>query len=220
MQLRQALRDRYLDVLASVYLYNEHRGYTSLDRVLQAVRARCPHDHGFIAEICQHRADEHKHYQMFKRWFERRGHMPLAVDSACGHIDRFIQWMFGCPIDALDTDRIVATDGEFEKLCRVIMLTEQRGLAQVEGLLKNSIVRSDKVLTRIFSIIHGDEPDHFLPYQHWLERHGHARPRLRERLADFVIHKSLLLAKLPSLFLNRRLPRLAHWPDHRDCVVA
>jgi hypothetical protein len=34
-----ALRDRYLDVLASVYIYNEYRGYTSLDRVLEAVRA-------------------------------------------------------------------------------------------------------------------------------------------------------------------------------------
>ena len=27
-------RDRYLDLLGSIYLYNEHRGYTSIDRVL------------------------------------------------------------------------------------------------------------------------------------------------------------------------------------------
>ena len=29
---------RYLDLLASIYIYNEHRGYTALDRVLEAVR--------------------------------------------------------------------------------------------------------------------------------------------------------------------------------------
>lgn len=39
MTLGQSFRERYLDVLASVYLYNEHRGYTSLDRVLAAARA-------------------------------------------------------------------------------------------------------------------------------------------------------------------------------------
>ena len=26
---------RYLDLLGSIYIYNEHRGYTALDRVLQ-----------------------------------------------------------------------------------------------------------------------------------------------------------------------------------------
>ncbi len=31
-RLKRAFCQRYLDVLASVYIYNEHRGYTSLDR--------------------------------------------------------------------------------------------------------------------------------------------------------------------------------------------
>lgn len=70
-------RRRYLDLLCSIYIYNEHRGYTSIDRVLEAVRARSPDDHALIAAIEQHRADEHKHYMMFKRWFELRGQMPL-----------------------------------------------------------------------------------------------------------------------------------------------
>ena len=48
-------RERYLDVLASVYIYNEHRGYTSLDRVLEAVRLRCPDDLAFQREIEKHR---------------------------------------------------------------------------------------------------------------------------------------------------------------------
>ncbi len=208
-------RTRYLDVLASIYLYNEYRGYTSLDRVLEAVRLHCPADSGFIAEVESHRADEEKHYHMFRRWFERQGRMPLAVDRTCGHIDRFIERVFGCTIEQLDTASIVADPARFEKLCRVIMLTEQRGLAQVEILLKSRIIRSDAVMTRIFRVVHKDEPDHFLPYQHWLERRGKQQPSWRERFADFAIHKALMLAKLPSLFFNTAVPRLQRWP-HED----
>nr|WP_299849356.1 hypothetical protein [Sphingomonas bacterium] len=36
------LSRRYLDILASVYIYNEYRGYSSLDRVLTAVRPSFP----------------------------------------------------------------------------------------------------------------------------------------------------------------------------------
>ena len=82
---------RYLDLLGSIYIYNEHRGYTAIDRVLEAVRARSPDDHALIAAIESHRADERKHYVMFRRWFERRGVMPLALDRTFGHIDRFIE---------------------------------------------------------------------------------------------------------------------------------
>jgi hypothetical protein len=211
--LNARLRERYLDTLASVYIYNEHRGYTSLDRVLEAVRACCPDDARFIAQIVSHRADEQKHYHMFRRWFELRGRMPMAVDRTCGHIDRFIETMFGCTIEQLDTRRIIAEPAEFEKLCRVIMLTEQRGYTQVGVLLRNPAVLSDPVLTRIFRIIHKDEPSHFLPYQHWLERHGKATANWRERLTDYTIHKSLMLAKLPALFVNSAVGRLREWPD-------
>ena len=214
-----ALRERYLDVLGSVYIYNEHRGYTSLDRVLEAVRARCPDEPGFIDEVISHRADERKHYMMFRRWFERRGRMPLAVDTRCGHIDRFIERSFGCTIDELDTSEVVADGNQLEKLCRVIALTEQRGFAQVEELLRNPIVLSDPVLTRIFRIIHKDEPSHFLPYENWLARHNRPGATRRERMTDWWIHKSLMLAKLPSLFVNPRLPRLTEWPDARDVVL-
>ena len=89
---------RYLDVLASIYIYNEHRGYTAIDRVLAAVRQRDPDNAAMIAMIEQHRKDERSHYLMFRRWFERRGAMPLSVDRAFGHIDRFIEIMFRRPI--------------------------------------------------------------------------------------------------------------------------
>ncbi len=84
-------RRRYLDVLGSIYIYNEHRGYTAIDRVLEAVRARAPDDTQLIAAIEQHRADERAHYVMFRRWFELQGRMPLAIDRTFGHIDRFIE---------------------------------------------------------------------------------------------------------------------------------
>ena len=208
-----ALRDRYLDVVASIYLYNEHRGYTALDRVLEAVRARCPDEAEFIAAVVSHRADERKHYLMFKRWFERSGRMPLVVDRSCGHIDHFIGLVFGCEIDDLDTGAVIADGAAFERLCRIIMLTEQRGFAQVEVLLGNRFIRADPVMTRIFTIIHADEPSHFLPYRHWLEQQGRAQGRWNEKLADWSIHKLLMLVKLPVLFFNARARRLDVWPD-------
>lgn len=214
------LRGRYLDILASVYLYNEHRGYTSLDRVLEAVRLHAPHDTGFIAEIERHRADEYKHYHMFRRWFERQGRMPLAMDHSVGHIDRFVLGIFGCTIDQLDTHEVAANAGDFEKLCRVIMLTEQRGYRQVELLLRNAWVLSDPVMTRIFRIVHRDEPEHFLPYQRWLERQGRAIARRREKWTDFWIHRALLFARIPALFLDPALPRLKHWPHESDRAAA
>ncbi|QPC98498.1 ferritin-like domain-containing protein [Qipengyuania soli] len=214
MGLRTSFRNRFLDVLGSIYIYNEHRGYTSLDRVLEAVRARCPDDHAFIAAVEKHRADEEKHYRMFRRWFELRGVMPLKVDRTCGHIDHFIETVFGCTIDDLDTAAIVADGDEFEKLCRVIMITEQRGMDQVEVLLKNSHIRSDKAMRRIFEVVEKDEPSHWMPYDAWLRAHGRRpRPRWREKWTDYWIHKSLMLAKLPAVFLNRKSARLETWPD-------
>ncbi len=216
MGIASTLRTRYFDVLASIYLYNEHRGYTSLDRVLEAVRVRCPDDQAFQAEIAKHRADERTHYVMFRRWFERQGRMPLKVDSGVGHIDRFIQWVFRCRIEDLDTHRIVTQPQEFERLCRIIMLTEQRGLKQVEIILKNRLIMSDPVMKKIFEIVHRDEPDHFLPYQRWLNRQGRATARWNERMADWCIHKVLMLYKLPALFLDMRRARMERWPDEAD----
>lgn len=218
---RTAFRQRFLDVLASIYIYNEHRGYTYLDRVLEAVRALCPDNAEFIAAVEKHRADEEKHYRMFKRWFELRGIMPLKVDRACGHIDHFIESAFGCPIEELDTDAIVADPDVFERLCRIIMITEQRGMAQVDELLRNRFILSDKAMTRIFEVVGRDEPSHWQPYDAWLRANGR-RPHAtwRERWTDYWIHKSLMLAKLPAVFLNRRNPRLTAWPDEDGSVYA
>jgi len=206
-------RRRYLDLLGSIYIYNEHRGYTAIDRVLEAVKTRWPEDRALIAKIEKHRADERKHYLMFRRWFERRGVMPFAVDRTCGHIDRFVGIMFRSRIDDLDPRLIIGRDYLFERLCRVISLTEKRGFRQVEILLRNPIVREDKALVKMFQIIKDDEPDHWAPYDGWLQAHGKRPPGWRERTIDSFIHSELLVFKLPILFLTPRLGRRIDWAD-------
>jgi hypothetical protein len=214
--MREWFRTRYIDLLGSIYIYNEHRGYTALDRVLEAVRLRAPDDHHLIAAIERHRADERKHYVMFQRWFERRGTMPYALDRICGHIDRFIEIMFRTTIDKLDTQAIVERDELFERLCRVISLTEQRGYRQVEILLRHPLVRRDRILNRIFETIQKDEPSHWAPYDGWLKVHGKRQPGWWEKAIDSLIHSELLLVKLPLFFLNPVLRRRVNWPDAND----
>ena len=209
-------RNRYLDLLGSIYIYNEHRGYTALDRVLEAVRARSPDDHEFIALIEKHRADERKHYVMFRRWYEKQGRMPLYVDRTCGHIDRFVEIMFRSTIDRLDTGRVIAEDRLFEKLCRVISLTEKRGYKQVEILLDHPLVKTDPGLVKIFNIIKQDEPSHWEPYDRWLRLNGKREPRWWERAIDTFIHSELLFLKLPILVLNFGMRRREQWADAHD----
>jgi hypothetical protein len=214
--MRAWFRERYLDLLSSIYLYNEHRGYTAIDRVLEAVRARWPEDGELIRAIEAHRSDERKHYLMFRRWFERRGKMPIAVDRTCGHIDRFVGIMFRSTIDELDPLRIVGRDDLFERMCRVVSLTEKRGHRQVQILLKHPIVMGDARLMKIFRIIEEDEPSHWAPYDGWLQANGRREPNRRERLIDQFIHSELLFLKLPLLFLRPRLDRHSTWPDEHE----
>ena len=217
--MRAWFRHRYLDLLGSIYIYNEHRGYTAIDRVLEAVLARWPDDKAFIAAIEKHRADERKHYLMFRRWFERRGSMPIAVDRTCGHIDRFVGIMFRSSIEDLDQLRVVERDHLFERLCRVVSLTEQRGHKQVEILLRHPIVRTDPSLMKIFRIIERDEPSHWEPYDRWLAAHQRREPVWWERAIDRFIHGELLFLKLPILFLAPRLGRRSAWPDEQDAEI-
>lgn len=210
------VRRRYLDLLGSIYIYNEHRGYTAIDRVLRAVCIRWPDDHALIAQIEKHRADERKHYLMFRRWFERRRVMPFTVDRTCGHIDRFIEIMFRSRIDDLEPERMIASDSLFERLCRVVSLTEKRGHRQVAILLRHPFVRSDKGLVKIFRIIQRDEPSHWAPYDGWLIAHAKRDVVWWERAIDGIIHSELLFVKLPLLFFSTRLTRRIDWADEHE----
>jgi len=208
-------RRRFLDVLCSIYLYNEHRGYTAIDRMLAAIRASWPDDAALIGLVESHRADEHKHYLMFRRWFERRGVMPLDLDRKFGHIDRFVEIMFGAPIEAF-TPELIGREALFERLCRVISLTEKRGHRQVEALLNNAAVRGDSTLTKIFRVIEQDEPSHWAPYDAWLRDHGLRQANGWERAVDGFVHGELLALKLPVLFLWPGMRRRVTWPDEHD----
>jgi hypothetical protein len=214
--MRNWFRNRYLDILGSIYIYNEHRGYTAVDDLLQAVRWRWPDDRELIARIEKHRADERKHYVMFRRWFERRGVMPYALDGAFGHIDRFVGIMFGKGIDELDKQHVVSDDQTFGRLCRVISLTERRGYRQVEILLRHPIVLTDRSLTKMFKIIEQDEPSHWEPYDDWLAEHGVRNAKWWERAVDSFIHSELLFLKLPFLFVHPKLKRRALFADEQD----
>ncbi len=209
-------RRRYLDILASVYIYNEHRGYSSIDRVLAAVRSKYPDDTGFIRKIEKHRRDERQHYLMFRRYFENRGEMPYRVDRTCGHIDRLIRLTFGCGIDELDAEAVINREDLFERLCRVIMLTEMRGMRQVEILLRSPAIKAERQLLKIFRVIERDEPSHWMPYEEWIKGKDGRMPSLRERLADSWVHRSLILVKLPLLYLNPRLRRRTDWYDSAE----
>ena len=209
-------RNRYLDVLGSIYIYNEHRGYTSIDRVLAAVRRRWPEDVAFIAEIERHRHDERKHYLLFRRWFEKRGRMPMEVDRTCGHIDRLVRLTFGCHVDDLDQDQVVTDPALFAKLCRIIMLTEQRGMRQVDILLQSSMIHGDPQLHKIFTVIEKDEPSHWTPYEGWLKRNQGGEPTLGERIADWIVHRTLLVVKLPALYLNPFVRHRIDWQDSNE----
>ena len=210
-------RRRYLELVASIYIYNEYRGYTAIDRVLAAVRAGAPEEAALLAAIEKHRADERKHYRMFRRWFEDRGVMPFALDRAFGHIDRFVEISFRSTLDELDASAVVACDERFARLCRVISLTERRGYRQIAILLRKPLVRADRRLSRIFRIIEKDEADHWLPYEDWLARHDTVGARWWERAIDGFIHSELVLVKLPLLFARPWLRRRADWADaHED----
>jgi hypothetical protein len=209
-------RRRFLDVLASLYIYNEHRGYTSIARVIEAVERKYPDAADFIGQVHKHGRDERKHYQMFRRYFELRGEMPYEVDRTCGHIDRLIGLTFGCTIEDLDTEAVVASDMLFNRLCRVIMLTEMRGMRQLDVLLRSPAVLSDPVLTRIFEIIRRDEPSHWQPYQYWLALHDGGQPTPGERAADWLVHKTLITVKLPLHYFNPALQRRSAWLDVGD----
>jgi hypothetical protein len=207
-----SFRDRFYDVVASVYLYNEYTGWQGLERLLEAVKLKMPQEREFIAVMTKHAADERKHYYLFRKYFQGQGKMPLRVDATFGYVDQFIKLIFRRRLPELDQGTILSDDRQFFRMCRLIMMTEFRGMKQVAGLLKNRLIQRHPELERIYQVIERDEPSHCLPYQQWLEKKGGHQPGFIERLADFFVHYSLVVIKLPFLFFNVRTPRLQEFP--------
>ena len=121
--------ERFVDLVLSVYLYNEWRGYMQMEEMLIPRLEASPNvDPQFLAAVKKHCADEKKHYNMFKGWFNANGRMPFNVGKSIGYFDALTNVLIGRKKD--DT---VLDDKTFAKLCRAIVITEYRGINQVSG---------------------------------------------------------------------------------------
>ncbi len=200
--------DRFYDILLSVYLYNEKRGYTYLEQLLGAFQESFPAEKQIIASIAKHAGDERRHYALFQEYFREQNRAAFLVSSWCGYCDQMVSCIFGKTIDQLDPNAIVHEQQKFFQLCRLIMITEMRGMKQVRLILKNPLIKNRPELTKIFRVVERDEPSHCYPYQAWLRKHGQHEPSKKEYLADCFVHYSLMLVKLPLLYCNPFLRRI------------
>ncbi len=204
----QRMIDRFYDVLLSIYIYNEYVGYTELEKLYAEVINKYPNEKEFIASVGKHAADEKKHYLMFKNYFQKNKSMPFAVTKDIGYIDLFIKHIFKTNLQSLDQKMIINDEKKFMNLCRLIMMTEFRGMKQVKTLLNSSLIKRNEALTKIFKVVERDEPSHCYPYQYWLKKFNSHEPRLKEKLVDLWIHYSLTIIKVPILLLNGKLKRM------------
>ncbi len=204
----EKLFTRFYDVLLSIYIYNEYTGYVELEKLLAAVIKKYPDEKEFIAAVSKHTDDEKKHYMMFKNYFIKNERMPFLVTEKYGYINLFVKHIFNVRVEELDQNTVINNNKMFFKLCRLIMMTEFRGLKQVKTLLNSNIIKKNDALLRIFRVIEKDEPTHCYPYQYWLKRSNSHMPRLKEKLTDLWIHYSLMIIKVPVLLFNGKLKRM------------
>ncbi len=204
--------ERFKQLVLSVYLYNEWRGFLQLERDLIPALEKpgdCPP--AFLAEVKKHAADERKHYFLFKEYFRKRGVMPFRVGRAVGYFDFLSRLLVGKPSND-SAAGIVRDRKRFADLCRAVVVTEHRGIQQVDAILRWPSFRRDHYLLRIFRIIRRDEPSHYLPYEAWLKKNHQPLPSLRDRVVDVAVHYSIAVLVIPFLFLNPVLPRLKRFP--------
>ncbi|MGZ3650070.1 MAG: ferritin-like domain-containing protein [Bdellovibrionota bacterium] len=206
------LKKRIVDVLLSIYLFNEQRGFRHLEELALIFQEKYPDQIVMLNSIRKHARDEREHYQLFCDYFRKQGYMPYAVNDWCGYCDQIIKLNFGVNMDELDARSMLSNDERFFRLCRLIMITEMRGMSQVDLLLQSWLIRGNDHLSTIFSRIRRDEPSHCFPYQSWLRRHGKVEITYREYFSDIYVNYSLMLWKIPSLVLNPFLKRRSEFP--------
>ena len=158
--------------------------------------------------ILKHAQDERKHYKLFLQYFKGQKAAPCAVNERFGYCDQIVRFVFGQKLDEVDPREIVANDNKFFQLCRLIMVTEMRGMKQVNIIKENFLIRKNPELLAIFEVVERDEPSHCYPYQAWLRKKGVHVPQRKEYIADLFVHWSLMLWKLPLLYLNPFLSRV------------
>ncbi len=210
--LFNSLVERFYDIFMSVYIYNEHRGYIYLNKLVAALEQKFPMEKQIIKAVRKHARDEYVHYKMFCHWFKGRGRMPYQVDESKSYCDQIVKAIFRKNLTEIDPEVILADDEKFFQLCRLIMITEMRALKQVDILLRSRLVRRRPALVKMFQVVRRDEPSHCYPYRDWLEKHGRSLPSGGELVADFYTHYSLVFIKIPFMFLNFRLKRRKDFP--------
>ena len=152
---------------------------------------------------------------MFIYFLRKNKIKPLRVPRVYGYVDAFIELVFGSQTGDLNHQRILADQSQRFSLFRLIMMTEKRGLKQVQAVLRQGWVKRNSELVHLFQVIESDEPSHFEPYEAHLELNGAQGLTFKERLADLWIHYSLMLLKLPFLYLSVLTPALTKFP-HED----
>jgi hypothetical protein len=201
--IRHQLIQRFKDLVVSIYLFNEWRGFTQLEqKLIPALESDSQTSAHFLNCVKKHAADERRHFEMFRAYFISIGRPPFAVGKAVGFFDALAECVAG-KYGVISQ----AEPKHFAKLCQVIVLTERRGIAQLESLLKWKIVSRDHRLRRIFETIQMDEPSHFGPYEEWLDNHGFPRASYLAKAWDILIHYSIAGIIIPFHFFNFRLKR-------------
>lgn len=211
-RLLDRFKNRVTDVILSVYLFNEQRGYLYLENLAAVFAEKFPGQELMLQSIRKHARDERHHYELFCNYFTRRGYMPYATDAWSGYCDQIVKWNFGVYLNELDSRRLLENDESFFRLCRLIMITEMRGMRQVDLVLESWLFCHNPELTDIFRVIKKDEPSHCFPYQGWLHRHGKSNVTWREYFSDIFVNYSLMLWKIPYLALNPALKKREVFP--------
>ena len=209
----KALRNRFLDLVLSLYLYNEYQGYTQLQFLMSLIEEHLPEEKSFLAALRKHAADEEKHCLLFTRYFRSENRMPFKVQKSVGYFDLLVRTFLGRWTWELGEKEIFQRPGGFSQLCRIVMMTEFRGMKQVEQLLSWKMIRNHAQLHRIFKVIEKDEPSHYLPYRDWLMKSNERMPSFPERFLDIVVHYTIALVVFPLLFLSPGLSRMQAFPS-------
>lgn len=198
---------RLEELILSVYLYNEWRGYTQLEEVLIPYLEgnSIDFDPIFIKGVRKHALDEKKHYQMFKNYFITRKRKPFSLGKSVGFFDLLILCIMG-------PDRNLDYKNNFARLCQIITITEHRGIQQIRTMLNWRWVRNNGQLRKIFQVIQKDEPSHFGPYEQWLAKKGYRKDHVSVKLADCIMHYFIAIIVIPAHFFNFRLKRLEYFP--------
>lgn len=175
--------------------------------LLQFMKDHHSHETELIAAIQKHAEDEKKHYFMFCHYFKSQKKLPYKLNEKLGYSELLIQKILKLPMKEVRPEKFKKSPSLLIEIFKIIALTEKRGLKQVNQLLKSPLIQNNKTVLQIFKVIQIDEPSHYLPYEKWLLKNNQKPNHLSHQILEHLTHYELILAKIPSLFLNLRLKK-------------